>query len=128
MRLPLKQRLRLAEHRCAMAASDTYILVTTRLITRLLYYLCHVAVPYGPLLRIPLIGHALKVVSPVSYEQKPAWRILDTFDWYSPQYQSKHTFTEVMQWFAEAQLSDIKPIEQWPVAVRGTLRNLEGSA
>lgn len=126
LKLPWKQQLRLAGHRCAMAASDTYRLLTTRLNKRLLYFLCHIAVPYGPLLRIPIVGHALKVISPVSYEQKPAWRVLDTFDWYSPQYQSKHTYAEVMQWFSEANLADIHAIEQWPVAVRGTMPNLNG--
>jgi len=126
VKLPWKQQLRLAGHRCAMAASDTYRLLTTRLNKRLLYFLCHAAVPYGPLLRIPVIGHALKVISPVSYERKPAWRVLDTFDWYSPQYQSKHTYAEVMQWFSEANLVDVRAIERWPVAVHGTMPNLNG--
>jgi hypothetical protein len=34
-------------------------------------------------------------------------RICDTFDWYSPEYQSHHTDEEVRGWFAEAGLTDI---------------------
>lgn len=126
VKLSWKQQLRLTGHRCAMAASDAYRLLTTRLNKRLLYFLCHLAVPYGPLLRIPIIGHALKVISPVSYEQKPEWRVLDTFDWYSPRYQSKHTYAEVMRWFSEANLIDVHAIERWPVAVHGTMPNVGG--
>jgi ubiquinone/menaquinone biosynthesis C-methylase UbiE/uncharacterized protein YbaR (Trm112 family) len=121
-KLSLGERLRLAGHRCSMRVSDTYRLVTVRLNLRLLYFLCHAAVPYGPLARIPLFGNLLKVALPMSYEKLSAWRVLDTFDWYSPRYQSKHTYDEVTAWFREANLSDVEAIERWPVAVRGTLR------
>lgn len=46
------------------------------------------------------------------------WRVLDTFDWYSPVYQSKHSYPEVCEWFREAGLTDIRPL-RFEVAVRG---------
>lgn len=46
------------------------------------------------------------------------WRVLDTFDWYSPVYQSKHSYPEVCRWFRDAGLTDIVPLDI-DVAVRG---------
>jgi ubiquinone/menaquinone biosynthesis C-methylase UbiE/uncharacterized protein YbaR (Trm112 family) len=120
-KLSLWEKIRLTGYRCSVRASDTYRLVTVHLNAQLLYFLCHAAVPYGPLTRIPLFGNLLKVVLPMSDDEVASWRVLDTFDWYSPRYQSKHTYEEVMSWFREAHLSDVRAIEQWPVTVRGTL-------
>lgn len=47
------------------------------------------------------------------------WRVLDTFDWYSPEYQSKHSYPEVCRWFREVGLKDIEPLDE-EVCVRGT--------
>ena len=124
-KLSVKDRLRLAAHRWSVMASDTYRVITVRLNKRLLYLMCYVAVPYGPASRVPLLGNLLKVALPMSSEKKAAWRVLDTFDWYSPRYQSKHTYEEVMQWFKASNLTDITANEQWPVAVRGTLAATE---
>ena len=49
---------------------------------------------------------------------EPEWRWLDTFDWYSPKYQWKHTYEEVEGWFREAGLVEIHRGE-FPVSVRG---------
>jgi SAM-dependent methyltransferase len=46
------------------------------------------------------------------------WRVLDTFDWYSPRYQSKHSYPEVCRWFREAGLTDVEPLDH-EVCVRG---------
>ena len=45
-------------------------------------------------------------------------RVLDTFDWYSPRYQSKHTYPEVSRWFREAGLERVEPLDP-ETAVRG---------
>jgi len=37
----------------------------------------------------------------ISLERDWRWRVLDTFDWYSPRYQSWHTHHEVFWWFKE---------------------------
>jgi SAM-dependent methyltransferase len=46
------------------------------------------------------------------------WRVLDTFDWYSPTYQSKHSYPEVCRWFREVGLVDVEPLD-FEVCVRG---------
>jgi SAM-dependent methyltransferase len=45
-------------------------------------------------------------------------RVLDTFDWYSPQYQSKHSYPEVYRWFRDVGLTDIELLDP-EVAVSG---------
>lgn len=42
------------------------------------------------------------------------WRILDTFDYLSPRYQTKHTWAEVRGWFRQAGLVDLTRL---PIAV-----------
>jgi uncharacterized protein YbaR (Trm112 family) len=96
--------------------------ITTRMPSRLLYALCRalclVRVPFGPLWHMVLPGflfHAFpKTHSYDSYD----WRVLDTFDWYSPRYQFKHSYPEVFQWFREAGLVHIDLLDV-EVAVRG---------
>jgi SAM-dependent methyltransferase len=53
-------------------------------------------------------------------------RVLDTFDWYSPRYQSKHSYPEVCRWFREAGLTDVEPLDP-EVAVRGARPRLGNS-
>jgi ubiquinone/menaquinone biosynthesis C-methylase UbiE len=88
--------------------SERYRRLTTRLPPRFLHALCHVAVPYYYLTRIPRLGARFYNLLPISVHPGWRWRILDTFDWYSPKYQSKHTFPEVFGWFREAGLIDIE--------------------
>jgi hypothetical protein len=58
------------------------------------------------------------MILPTSMDPDPKWRWLDTFDWYSPRYQWKHTDAEVEGWFKEVGLIDIKR-GHIPVSVRG---------
>ena len=44
----------------------------------------------------------------ISLEKNWRWRVLDTFDWYSPKYQSRHTHHEVYQWFKDAGIRDVR--------------------
>jgi SAM-dependent methyltransferase len=55
---------------------------------------------------------------PISMHRNPEWRLLDTFDWYSPKYQHKYTENEVKSWFREMKLQDIQTLSS-PVSVRG---------
>ncbi|HYM75141.1 MAG TPA: class I SAM-dependent methyltransferase [Candidatus Dormibacteraeota bacterium] len=106
--------------------SDVYRKVTRRLPPRLLHALCYGVVPlYGihvVLKKIPLVGRpasgALAYAIPMAFHPDRRWRILDTFDWYSPWYQSKHTYEEVFRWFESCGLEDLRVIEQ-PIAVQG---------
>jgi SAM-dependent methyltransferase len=107
--------------------SDVYRKVTRRMPPRLLHVLCYGVVPlYGihqVLRKIPLVGRpasgALAYMIPMAFHPDRRWRVLDTFDWYSPWYQSKHTYEEVFRWFESCGLTDLSVIEQ-PIAVQGT--------
>ena len=106
--------------------SDLYRSATRRLPARWLHALCHVAIPlyyvHRGLRRAPLVGrpassllaHAL----PMSLHPNPGMRVLDTFDWYSPKYQSKHTYEEVFRWFESCGLESLRVLEV-PVSLRG---------
>lgn len=92
---------------------------TTRLPKRLLYYLCFVSVPLYFVYKIPILGDISKMLFVISMQPNWKWRVLDTFDWYSPKYQSKHTHAEVFRWFDEEGLRDIK-IFDGEVCMMGT--------
>jgi SAM-dependent methyltransferase len=79
-------------------SSKAWRALTTRLPRRLLYGLCAASVPLYFLYRLPLLGPLGKMLLPISMEPDWRWRWLDTFDWYSPRYQSKHTHAEVCAW------------------------------
>jgi SAM-dependent methyltransferase len=100
--------------------------ITTRLPLRLLHYLCYLAVPIGWLQRRiqglpPLLRALCSPILLIACSTHPQWRVrlLDTFDWYSPRYQWKHTVAEVAGWFREAGLIDVDT-QGFPVSVRGT--------
>jgi SAM-dependent methyltransferase len=102
-----------------MLGSDIWRAVTPSLPKRWLLGLSRAAVPLYHVHRLPIIGRLTQWALPSSLAPEPEWRWLDTFDWYSPRYQWKHTDEEVEGWFREAGLTDI-----WrgriPVSVRGT--------
>src|SRR6201987_4268067 len=72
--------------------SDVYRRVTRRMKPETLHPLCNVVIPlYGMhrvLKKIPILGKrassALAWAVPMSHNPDPEWRVLDTFDWYSP--------------------------------------------
>jgi SAM-dependent methyltransferase len=107
--------------------TDIYRKVTHRLSARTLHRFLRVAVPilYGidrGLRMLPLIGRqlagAVHHVFWVSRQSDPERRVLATFDWYSPKYQSKHTYEQVFRWFESCGLEDLQVIDM-PVAVKG---------
>jgi 2-polyprenyl-3-methyl-5-hydroxy-6-metoxy-1,4-benzoquinol methylase len=110
--------------------SDLYRKVTRRMPPKLLHTLCYGAIPlYGlhKVLRIiPLVGKpasgAMRQLIPMSFNEDPQWRVLDTFDWYSPWYQSKHTYEEVFRWFETSGLEDLH-VGGVPISVRGRRPN-----
>ena len=96
-----------------------YRRVTVRMPPRLLHGLCRLAIPWYHVCRLPVVGRLLRTVLPISQHPNPEWRVLDTFDWYSPRYQSLHTFPEVYRWFQTEGFADIRLLDV-PVAVAGT--------
>jgi SAM-dependent methyltransferase len=107
--------------------SDLYRRFTHRMSPKALHGLLRVAVPVfyrlGRGLRaIPLIGRplagAVHHMFPVNQHADAETRVLNTFDWYSPKYQSKHTYEEVFRWFEDSGLQDLHVGER-PIAVWG---------
>ncbi len=107
--------------------SDLYRKVTHRLPAPWLHGLCRVFVPFGyygyhAIRWLPLAGHPMSGlfhhIVPVSLQPDRDSRVLDTFDWYSPKYQSKHTYEEVFRWFEDCGLDSLRVLYE-SVSVRG---------
>lgn len=100
--------------------SDKWRACTTRMPIRLLYWLSGLSVPAYCLYKIRLfgIGDTLYSWFPASLHPNYRYRWLDTFDWYAPKYQWKHTEEEVVGWFANAGLQDVRMFSP-PICVRG---------
>lgn len=98
--------------------ADRYRRLTTRMDDRTLYRLCRVAARLGPLGDLPIIGKPLRFLFYVSGQEDLEWRVLDTFDWYAPTFQWKHSAAEVRGWFEALGFDDITE-SGTPVAVRG---------
>ena len=107
--------------------SDQYRKITHRLSPRVLHGFFRVAVPFfywldRGLRVIPLIGKPVAGlvhhVFPVNRHRDPEIRVLDTLDWYSPKYQSKHTYEQVFRWFESCGLESLS-VGNFAVGVRG---------
>jgi SAM-dependent methyltransferase len=109
--------------------SDLYRKVTTRVSPRRLHGFLRVAVPVingidSSLRALPVIGRPISGIVrhlfPVNRNPQRSWRVLDTFDWYSPTYQSKHTYEQVFRWFESCGLEDLH-VGEVPISVRGRM-------
>src|SRR5580698_3649910 len=107
--------------------SDLYRKVTHRMSAPTLLRILRVAVPLfyhldRGLRKIPIVGKPLAGlvhhVFPVNRNPDPEIRILDTFDWYSPKYQSKHTYEQVFRWMESCGLRDLN-VAEIGIGVRG---------
>jgi SAM-dependent methyltransferase len=112
-------------------ASDFYRKYTRKMSQKRLHSLCKVAVPFytadNAIRKVPLLGRlisgTMRMILPLAQDPDPEWRVLDTFDWYSPWYQSKHTYEEVFRWFESCGLTDLH-VANTPISVRGTAPSL----
>jgi SAM-dependent methyltransferase len=107
--------------------SDIHRRFTRRMSAPVLLGILRVAVPFfywldRGLRVIPLVGRPLAGlihhVFPVNRHPNPEMRVLDTFDWYSPEYQSKHTYEQVFRWFEDSGLEDLT-VGELSIGVRG---------
>lgn len=107
--------------------SDFYRRFTSKMSPDALHRILSVVVPVvngtdAALRMIPLIGKpmsgAVRLVAPVNRNPNRQWRVLDTFDWYSPAYQSKHTYEQVFRWFEDCGMEDLH-VGDIPISVRG---------
>ncbi len=92
--------------------SDIWRKVTTKLPLRLMYYLSAIAIPLYYVHKIPFFGKIAQAILPTANWPNWRWRWLDTFDWYTPKYQWKHTWPEIFKWFKEAGFTDIELFEE----------------
>jgi len=107
--------------------SDVWRKYTHKMKPATLHRILKVAVPFfhhlnQGLRRVPLVGRpvagAIQYVFPVNRQKDAELRLLDTFDWYSPKYQSKHTYEQVFRWFEDMHMEDMH-VGQSSIAVRG---------
>lgn len=107
-------RLKAKEH-----LSDFYRRFTPRLPHHLLHAISYLAIPIYDLKRLPKFGPMLDLA--IETSMNPHWRIrvVDTFDWYSPKYQWKHSRGEVISWFREAGFNELF-VSSHPVSVVGS--------
>ena len=107
--------------------SDYYRKITHRMTPQRLHRVLSTVVPLlngvdRTLKLIPGVGkpaaEVVHYVFPVNRHPDPEWRVLESFDWYSPKYQSKHTYEQVFRWFENCGLVDLKVVET-PISVRG---------
>jgi SAM-dependent methyltransferase len=107
--------------------SDIYRRVASRMPRNLLLGILRVLVPVfywldRGLRKVPLFGRPvaglIHHIFPVNRNPDPQLRVLDTFDWYSPKYQSKHTYEQVFRWFESCGLRDLG-IGEIAIGVKG---------
>ena len=107
--------------------SDFWRRYTSRMKPQTLHGILKVAVPVlynlqKGLKHVPLVGRPaaglVHHVFPVNRQKDPEARMLDTFDWYSPKYQSKHTYEQVFRWYEAMGMEDMR-IGDFSIAVRG---------
>jgi SAM-dependent methyltransferase len=96
--------------------SDAYRVITSRVPKEQLYRACRVANPMYELRtrlgrRSPLLAMLAGGLLPTSMHSHSEWRVLDTFDWYSPRYQHKHSPAEVRGWFEARGLQEIRVLD-----------------
>jgi 2-polyprenyl-3-methyl-5-hydroxy-6-metoxy-1,4-benzoquinol methylase len=108
--------------------SDLYRKITHRMSPRTLHRFFRVAVPFfywleRGLSKVPIVGRPaaglVRHVFPVNRQPDPEARVLDTLDWYSPKYQSKHTYEQVFRWFESCGLGNLT-VGEIPIGVKGS--------
>ena len=107
--------------------SDQYRKITHHISPRTLHRFFRVAVPFfywldRGLRVIPIVGKPaaglVNHVFPVNRQPDAEARVLDTLDWYSPKFQSKHTYEQVFRWFESCGLRDLT-VGEIPIGVKG---------
>lgn len=98
--------------------SDLIRTLTTRLPLKFMLMLSALSIPLYYLYRVPLLGRVLHLFCPISLHPNWRWRWLNTFDWYTPKYQWKFLYPEVIRWFRANSFLDITVFDE-PIRIRG---------
>ncbi len=112
-------------HTRSYAFSNHYRRYTVRLSHPALHFLSHLAIarPHAiealAAINKYVAGRVAEAI-PMREHPDPLWRVLDTFDWYSPHYQWKHDEQEVCRWFEDLGFENVQRLpERTMVSVRG---------
>lgn len=98
-----------------------------RMPKKLLYLFCQAAAFLYPvwnnriayrIWHLLLPGAIFHAIPRLSEDKRYDWRVLDNFDFFSPRYQSKHSYPEVYSWFKSEGLNNIELLN-FEVAVKG---------
>jgi SAM-dependent methyltransferase len=103
--------------------SDVIRPVTTRLPLAVMWALSAAAVPLYYLYRLPVVGTIANLAVPISMERHWRWRWLDTFDWYTPKYQFKYLYPEIVRWYQDAGFHELEIFGE-PVRMSGQKRGI----
>jgi SAM-dependent methyltransferase len=95
--------------------TDSFRRVTTRLPRVLVFYASTIAVP---LYYLKPLRTVFQGVFRLCMHPNWKWRWLDTFDYFAPKYQWKHTYPELFSWFQQEGLADVVPLSA-PVSMKG---------
>lgn len=100
-------------------STDFWRFFTSRLPQNILYDFCkRWAKLMYPIKKLRPLRVILQIILPPSNNHpNEEWRILDTYNWLSPRYQSKHTYKEVKSWFREAGFNKVEKLT--PVGFKG---------
>jgi SAM-dependent methyltransferase len=107
--------------------ADHYRKITANISPHKLHIVLRLTVPFfywldrrlrlAPIVGKPVAG-VIHHLFPVSRHPDPEVRVLDTLDWYSPKYQSKHTYAQVFRWFESCGLQELT-VGEVAVGIRG---------
>ena len=86
---------------------------------KILYRLCWLsALLLYPIYKLPIFKLFIYYL-PIDMHRKFEWRVLNTFDAYSPRYASTHHWSEIYNWFKEANLENITLQNTNSICIRG---------
>ena len=103
--------------------SDVIRRVSTRLPLGIMWVLSALAVPLYYLYRVPILGAIGNLALPISMERHWRWRWLDTFDWYTPKYQFKYLYPEIIRWYQESGFHELEIFGD-PIRMSGQKRRI----
>lgn len=108
-----------------------YRKITKNMPYRLLYSISHGMVIISTIIKKGVLGKVFHGLLPgiiyhaipsTSSQEKYAWRVLDTFDFYSPKNVSTHSYPEVYSWFKENKLDDIELLD-YEISISGVRKD-----
>lgn len=106
-------RVYAAYNKAYINVTEFYRRFTKRMSRSLLFKLCYLAIPLYYLNKVPVLGpFVTRLLMPVSINPPThMWRVCNTFDLYSPQYQFFYNHAQVNDWFLEAGLERIRVVD-----------------